>query len=46
MESLQHETRFVSNKDNLSRLREIAKSNEMLTVQDIAGDYVTYLTEK
>ncbi|MFH7026912.1 MAG: hypothetical protein ACHBN1_16250 [Heteroscytonema crispum UTEX LB 1556] len=46
LESLQQETRFVSKKGNLSRLRGIAKSQETLSDEDVAADYITYLTEK
>jgi hypothetical protein len=45
LESLQKETRSVAKKGNLSRLRGIAKTTEMLH-ENTEVDYVTYLTPK
>ncbi|GAB1542837.1 hypothetical protein NUACC21_55110 [Scytonema sp. NUACC21] len=46
LESLKQETYSVEKKRNLSRLRGIAKSRPVSSNEDIATDYVTYLTEK
>jgi hypothetical protein len=46
LESLQRETRPLQNKGNLSRLRGIAKGSDASGNQDIAVEYITYLTEK
>ena len=46
LESLQHEARPLQNKGNLSRLRGIAKDSDASGNEDIAGEYITYLTEK
>ncbi|MBN3943119.1 MAG: hypothetical protein HWQ40_25515 [Nostoc sp. NMS9] len=45
LESLQQETSSKLKKGNLSRLRGIAKSTEILS-EDVEVDYVNYLTEK
>lgn len=45
LDSLQRETRSLSKKGNLSRLRGIAKTTEM-SHEDSEADYVTYLTQK
>jgi len=44
LESLQWETRSVVKKGNLYRLRDIAKSANRLSDEDITTDYVNYLT--
>jgi hypothetical protein len=46
LDSLQQETCPVLKKSNLSRLRGIAKGTGMSGDEDIAADYVTYLTDK
>ncbi|MBC1239148.1 hypothetical protein [Nostoc sp. 2RC] len=46
LESLQQETRPLKNKGNLSRLRGIAKGSDASGNEDIAAEYITYLTEK
>lgn len=46
LESIQQETQPVSKKGNLSRLRGIAKSQDISSDKNIVTDYVNYLTEK
>ncbi|MDF5723682.1 MAG: hypothetical protein PUP91_25095 [Rhizonema sp. PD37] len=46
LESLKQETRPMQKKGNLSRLRGIAKSVSGSGNEDIAADYITYLTNK
>jgi len=46
LESLQWETHSVVKKGNLSRLRGIAKSTNMLSNEEITEDYIMYLTKK
>ena len=46
LESLQQETCPVLRKGHLSRLRGIAKGATVSGDEDIATDYVTYLTQK
>lgn len=46
MESLKQETRPMQKKGNLSRLRGIAKGTAVSGNEDIAADYITYLTKK
>ena len=45
LDSLQRETRSLSKKGNLSRLRGIAKTTEM-SHADSEANYVTYLAKK
>ncbi len=46
LESLQQETYPMLRKGHLSRLRGIAKGAAVSGYEDIATDYVTYLTQK
>lgn len=46
LESLQQETRSAQNKGNLCRLRGIAKGSGASGNEDIAAEYITYLTDK
>lgn len=46
LESLKQETHLVQRKGNLSRLRGIAKGAAVSSNEDIATDYITYLTDK
>jgi hypothetical protein len=46
LESLKQESYSVQKQGNLSRLRGIAKNKAVSSNEDIATDYVTYLTEK